>query len=75
MNPADAQQKTTATDASALDLHALFDQIAEKIIEQQENIIGPVAIQQAKRVKELKIDWPKHSRCLAKSTAQLALRA
>lgn len=43
-----------------VDVAALFDQIAEKIIEQQEAIIGPVAIEQAKRVKELKIDWPKH---------------
>src|SRR4051812_21111526 len=42
------------------DLRALFDQIAEKIIEQQEAIIGPVAVEQAKRVTELKIDWPKH---------------
>lgn len=41
-------------------LQALFDQIAEKIIEQQEAIIGPVAVQQAKLVKELKIDWPNH---------------
>lgn len=46
--------------AKTPDLSALFDQIAEKIIEQQEAIIGPVAIEQAKRVKELKIDWPKH---------------
>lgn len=44
----------------AVDVAALFDQIAEKIIEQQESIIGPVAVEQAKRVKELKIDWPKH---------------
>lgn len=43
-----------------VDVSELFDQIAEKIIEQQEAIIGPVAIEQAKRVKELKIDWPKH---------------
>jgi len=38
----------------------VFSQIAEKIIEQQELIIGPVAVEQAKRVKELKIDWPQH---------------
>jgi hypothetical protein len=42
------------------DLHALFDQIVEKIIEQQEAIIGPVAVEQAKQVKELKINWPQH---------------
>ena len=41
-------------------LRQLFDQIAEKIIEQQEAIIGPVAIEQAKKVHELKINWPQH---------------
>lgn len=43
-----------------IDLTALFDQIAEKIIEQQEAIIGPIAVEQAKLVKELSIDWPQH---------------
>lgn len=38
----------------------LFDQIVEKIIEQQEAIIGPVAVEQAKKVRELKINWPQH---------------
>ena len=55
---------TTSTPQAAAkpvaDLNAIFDQIAEKIIEQQETIIGPIAIEQAKRVKELTIDWPKH---------------
>ncbi len=64
MSP-DNTQTVQSTDAGnspapVLDVHALFDQIAEKIIEQQEAIIGPVAVEQAKRVKELKIDWPKH---------------
>lgn len=45
---------------SAADLTALFDQIAEKIIEQQEAVIGPLAVEQAKRVKRLKINWPQH---------------
>lgn len=44
----------------AANLQAIFDQIAEKIIEQQEAIIGPVAIEQAKKVRELKINWPQH---------------
>jgi hypothetical protein len=39
---------------------SVFDQIVVKIIQQQEDIIGPVAVEQAKQVKELKIDWSKH---------------
>lgn len=39
----------------------VFNQIATKIIEQQQTIIGPVAVEQAKSVKGLKVDWDKHS--------------
>jgi hypothetical protein len=39
----------------------IYAQIAQKIIEEQEAIIGPVAIEQAKRVSNLSVDWPKHS--------------
>ncbi|MGZ6005036.1 MAG: hypothetical protein ACXWLH_02695 [Candidatus Saccharimonadales bacterium] len=39
----------------------VYNQIATKIIEQQQTIIGPVAIEQAKGVSGLKIDWDKHS--------------
>jgi hypothetical protein len=53
------QTQSTSSPAS-LDLTAVFDQIAEKIIEQQEAIIGPVAVERAKQVGELKINWPQH---------------
>ncbi len=39
----------------------VYAQIAEKIIEHQETIIGPVAVQQAQQVKGLTIDWPNHT--------------
>ncbi|MDB5184183.1 MAG: hypothetical protein JWO07_864 [Candidatus Saccharibacteria bacterium] len=42
------------------DAPSLFSQIAEKIIEQQEAIIGPIAVEQAKQIRELAINWPKH---------------
>lgn len=38
----------------------IFSQIAEKIIKEQENIIGPIALEQAKKVTGLKVDWSKH---------------
>lgn len=39
----------------------VYSQIAEKIIGQQEAIIGPVAVQRAQLVSNLKVDWPKHT--------------
>lgn len=38
----------------------LFSQIAERIIEQQEAIIGPIAVEQARQIQELVINWPQH---------------
>lgn len=37
----------------------LYAQIAEKIIAKQETIIGLVAVEQAKQVAGLQVDWPK----------------
>lgn len=38
----------------------MYSQVAEKIIEEQEGIIGPVAIEQARKVPGLKLDWANH---------------
>lgn len=50
----------TQTTAHSTNLYELFDQIAEKIIEQQEAIIGPIAVDQAKLVDQLKVNWAEH---------------
>lgn len=56
MNPNEPQNSAVAS----VNLQEIFDQIAEKIIEQQEAIIGPIAVDRAKLVTALKIDWPQH---------------
>ena len=38
----------------------IFAKIAEKIIREQEGIIGPVALEQAGKVPGLTLNWPKH---------------
>lgn len=38
----------------------IFAQIADKIIKEQEVIIGPIALEQAQKVEGLKIDEAKH---------------
>lgn len=35
----------------------IFSKIAENIIAEQESIIGPVALEQAKKVQGLSLDW------------------
>lgn len=38
----------------------IFSQMAEKIIKEQEGIIGPIALEQAKKVHGLSVDLQKH---------------
>jgi hypothetical protein len=38
----------------------VFAQIAQKIIQAQETVIGPIAIEQASKVSGLKVNWAKH---------------
>lgn len=38
----------------------IFGQIVEKIIIEQEKIIGPIAMEQASKVSGLKVNWSKH---------------
>ncbi len=40
---------------------SIYSQIVEKIIREQETIIGPIALEQAKRVKGLHVDMTKHA--------------
>jgi predicted Zn-dependent protease len=55
--PLQAPQEPAADTVNVSDV---FSQIAEKIIEQQEAIIGPVAVEQAKQIQEFAINWPQH---------------
>lgn len=43
----------------------ILAQIAQKIIQEQEKIIGPIALEQAKKVEGLSVDWDKHEVKLA----------
>lgn len=38
----------------------IFGQMIVKIIQEQEGIIGPIALEQAKKVPGLTLDWDKH---------------
>lgn len=38
----------------------IYSEMAVKIIQSQEAIIGPVAAEQAKKVKEFDVDWKDH---------------
>jgi hypothetical protein len=41
-------------------MNDIYAQIAVRIIQGQEEIIGPVAIEQAKQIKELAVNWEQH---------------
>jgi len=43
----------------------ILAQVAQKIIQEQEKIIGPIALEQAKKVQGLSIDWDKREVKLA----------
>ncbi|MBX4197143.1 hypothetical protein KW801_01125 [Candidatus Saccharibacteria bacterium] len=38
----------------------VYSEIVERIIKQQETIIGPVAIEQAAHIPNLELDWENH---------------
>lgn len=41
--------------------NTLYGSVVEKIISEQEQIIGPIALEQAASIPGLKIDWPNHA--------------
>ncbi len=53
----------------------IYAQIAAKIIAEQETIIGPVAIEQAKRVNHLQLDWPQRQVTIDEDNGTAVLEA
>lgn len=45
--------------------------LAAKIIEEQETIIGPIALEQARKVPGLKLDWQQHKVSLEGDKTQI----
>ena len=48
----------------------IYEQIVAKIIRSQEAIIGPVAVEQAEQVPNLKVDWSKHEASISGDEAK-----
>jgi hypothetical protein len=59
--PLPESQPVADSAAGAVDANTIFSQMAKKIIEQQEVVIGPIALEQAKQIQGLTIDWPQRS--------------
>lgn len=49
----------------------IYAKIAVKIIAQQEDVIGPIALEQAKKVSGLSVDWPKREVVLNGNEGQI----
>ncbi|OGK11879.1 hypothetical protein A2954_05865 [Candidatus Roizmanbacteria bacterium RIFCSPLOWO2_01_FULL_37_12] len=49
----------------------IFAKLAEKIIEEQETIIGPIALEQARKVTGLTINWQKREVSLEGNKTQI----
>lgn len=49
----------------------IFAVLAQKIIEEQETIIGPIALEQARKVPGLKLDWQQHKVSLEGNKTQI----
>jgi hypothetical protein len=57
----DSLQPKPANEPPIVELGAVFSRIAVKIIEQQEAVIGPIAIEQAQQVTGINVDWASRS--------------
>lgn len=49
----------------------ILAQLTEKIIQEQENVIGPIALEQAKKVPGLTLNWEKHEVVLSGNETEI----